>query len=157
MGTLGNAVMILYKPNNIAQKKFGTKHKGGFSVASLLIAQKYFTAVMPDISFATLLWRNSPVTNGFPLIKGQPYMELWCILCCYVKQTVEEAVDLSVIWKISASNFSIEISLCNMRQVKIQLEIVDQWSTRIPPPHMRGWHCSKSQGSHFESDIADNR
>ena len=38
-----------------------------------------------------------------------------------------------------------------------QLEIVDQWSTRIPPPHRRGWHCSKSQGSHFESDIADNR
>ena len=37
------------------------------------------------------------------------------------------------------------------------LEIVDQWSTRIPPPHRRGWHCSKSQGSHFESDIADNR
>ena len=40
---------------------------------------------------------------------------------------------------------------------KLKLEIVDQWSTRIPPPHMRGWHCSKSQGSHFESDIADNR
>ena len=38
-----------------------------------------------------------------------------------------------------------------------KLEIVDQWSTRIPPPHRRGWHCSKSQGSHFESDIADNR
>ena len=48
-----------------------------------------------------------------------------------------------------------------------QLEIVDQWSTRIPPPHRRekvamgnGWiaieHCSKSQGSHFERDIADN-
>ena len=40
---------------------------------------------------------------------------------------------------------------------KYKLEIVDQWSTRIPPPHRRGWHCSKSQGSHFESDIADNR
>ena len=38
-----------------------------------------------------------------------------------------------------------------------KLEIVDQWSTRIPPPHRRGWHCSKSQGSHFESDIPDNR
>ena len=38
-----------------------------------------------------------------------------------------------------------------------KLEIVDQWSTRIPPPHRRGWHCSKSQDSHFESDIADNR
>ena len=38
-----------------------------------------------------------------------------------------------------------------------KLEIVDQWSTRIPPPHRRVWHCSKSQGSHFESDIADNR
>ena len=37
-----------------------------------------------------------------------------------------------------------------------KLEIVDQWSTRIPPLHRRGWHCSKSQGSHFESDIADN-
>ena len=39
----------------------------------------------------------------------------------------------------------------------IKLEIVDQWSTRIPPLHRRGWHCSKSQGSHFKSDIADNR
>ena len=38
-----------------------------------------------------------------------------------------------------------------------ELEIVDQWSTRIPPPDRRGWHCSKSQGSYFESNIADNR
>ena len=38
----------------------------------------------------------------------------------------------------------------------LKLEIVYQWSTKIPPPHRRGWHCSKSQGSHFESDIADN-
>ena len=38
-----------------------------------------------------------------------------------------------------------------------KLEIVDQWSTRIPPPDRRGWHCSKSQGSYFESNIADNR
>ena len=37
-----------------------------------------------------------------------------------------------------------------------KLEIVDQWSTRIPLPPRRGWHCSKSQCSHFESDIADN-
>ena len=37
-----------------------------------------------------------------------------------------------------------------------KLEIVDQWSTRIPPPPRRGWHCSKSQCNHFESDIADN-
>ena len=29
---------------------------------------------------------------------------------------------------------------------QVELEIVDQWSTRIPPPHRRGWHCSKSQG-----------
>ena len=42
-------------------------------------------------------------------------------------------------------------------QLILKLEIVDQWSTRIPPPHRRGWHCSKSQGNHFESDIADNR
>ena len=28
-----------------------------------------------------------------------------------------------------------------------QLEIVDQWSTRIPPPHRRGWHFSKSQAA----------
>ena len=54
-------------------------------------------------------------------------------------------------------------------RIKKNLEIVDQWSTRIPPAHRRGWqwamgngwnaieHCSKSQGSHFESDIADNR
>ena len=40
---------------------------------------------------------------------------------------------------------------------EFKLEIVDQWSTRIPPPHRRGWHCSKSQGNDFESDIADNR
>ena len=40
----------------------------------------------------------------------------------------------------------INVSIC-LAQTK--LEIVDQWSTRIPPPHRRGWHCSKSQGSPF--------
>ena len=41
-----------------------------------------------------------------------------------------------------------------LTQIYIELEIVDQWSTRIPPPPRGGWHCAKSQGSHFESDIA---
>ena len=45
----------------------------------------------------------------------------------------------------------------NFSEIQIKIQIVDQWSTRIPPPHRRGWHCSKSQGSHFESDIADKR
>ena len=50
-----------------------------------------------------------------------------------------------------------ELSAPTWRCHQMELEIVDQWSTRIPPLHRRGWHCSKSQGSHFESDIADNR
>ena len=58
---------------------------------------------------------------------------------------------------IPLSNSKVLALMPSCTRRKRKLEIVNQWSTRIPPPHRRGWHCSKSQGNHFESDIADNR
>ena len=68
----------------------------------------------------------------------------------YMKLQPTNLVDIQ-------TKLSIMINLVPAILGLIKLEIVDQWSTRIPPLHRRGWHCSKSQGRHFESDIADNR
>ena len=73
------------------------------------------------------------------------------VILCFAYQWKYCYDNISKIYKIA----KMLLSKHNPQQKK--LEIVDQWSTRIPPPHRRGWQCSKSQGSNFESDIADNR
>ena len=90
--------------------------------------------------------KQSSIYNGSVMWNNLPDEIRWLPMCQMLNG------DTSVLSQIICS----KTDDVHLYRSWLQLEIVDQWSTRIPPPHRRGWHCSKLQGSHFESDIADN-
>ena len=82
----------------------------------------------PILEHAMRPW-NLTVTSGF-LSQKASYIELWYVFCCWSEQTVEQTVDISVIWYVLTSmgrnyneflyqNISVNI-LCSGNRIELK-------------------------------------
>ena len=131
--------------------KFCTWHDSTAVMSCALISEQslHFNLDESGIKLPMIVYHNEKIVYEM----GTCFicLSLWCFMMYF-----HDLSRRQFHWSRSLWGCRQNWGICNLYASLGKLEIVDQWPTRIPLPPRRGWHCSKSQGSHFESDIANN-
>ena len=158
----------LYANKNSATDSFGIYCKKLLKEANVDVGEIAINSI-PDVP----IWDSEPVTVDFTLSEFEKSSTSSTVFKSRYNEVKQKYLDLCHIYtdgsKVETKVASAYVCPYGTRGYRLRdgcsiFTAEVEWTRncrsviyRIPPLHRRGWHCSKSQGSHFDSDIVDNR